>query len=797
MKFTLSWLSDHLDFFDGNDDISVISKTLTSLGLEVESVFDPSEKLKDFKVGCITEHSKHPNADKLSICKVDVGDQEMDIICGANNLSNGMKVVFAPVGIVIPESNEKLKKAKIRGIPSNGMLCSERELCISDEHDGIIELDKKAIIGSEASLYLDGLDPVFEIAITPNRQDCLGVRGIARDLSAKGLGKLKDRKIDKINGSFQSPINVNINDNAKDDCFVFFGRYLKNVKNVESPKWLRNRLISIGLKPISALVDITNYITFDLARPLHVFDAKKINGDLAVKNSLKDEKILALNDKIYNLDSCTTIIADEKAPVSIAGIIGGKESGAAIETQDIFIESALFNPISVAKSGRKYGIESDARYRFERGVDPNSAEGGIELATKLIMEICGGVPSSLVKAGEVRSINKKISIIPEKLNKYLGIEINRALAVEILNNLGFGTHEENSEIKIEVPSWRSDVFGEADIIEEIARIHGYDKIPIINFRGKSKVKNSEIHNTLQLRNKARKILVSRGLNECITWSFMSSKYAKHFSEDQINLLNPISKDLDVLRPSIVPNLIEAVRKNYVRGLDQLSFFEIGPIFHEKFSSKQLSVLTLARAGVKHHRSWKTNKSEFSVFDIKADVLSLLRFFNIEIDKLPIYQEQVKWLHPGRSAIIKNDKGNDIASFGEVHPLILREMNLECPVFVADIYIDNLASNSISLSRESFLSSDFPSVIRDFSFVVDKNISAQEITLPLKKSNIYEIKEVNVFDVYNDKLDKNKKSIAISIILEPSKKTFTDSEIEKICKKIIKIVNRSSGAELRN
>ncbi len=797
MKFTLSWLKDHIDFIDGSDEINVIAEALTSLGLEVESVFDPGEKLEGFKVGCITEYSKHPNADKLSICTVDIGNKLVDVICGANNLSNGMKVVYAPSGIVIPESNEKLKKAKIRGMPSDGMLCSERELCISDEHDGIIELEKKSIVGSEASIFLDNLDPVIEIAITPNRQDCLGVRGIARDLSAKGLGRLKDKKIDKINGNFQSPVNVCINDDSKDDCFVFYGRYLKSIKNTESPKWLKNRLISIGLKPISALVDITNYITFDLGRPLHVFDADKINGNLLVKSSLKGEKILALNDKVYNLDDCTTIIADEKKPLSIAGIIGGKESGAEIVTQNIFIESALFSPISVTKSGRKYGIESDARYRFERGVDPNSAEDGIELATKMIMEICGGTPSNLVKAGEAIAIKKKIKITPEKLNKYLGIEINKSSIIEILNNLGFGAYEEDSEIKTEVPSWRSDVIGEADIIEEIARIHGYDKIPITNFRGTSKLKNLEIHNTLQLRNKARKILVSRGFNECVTWSFMSSNYAKHFSRDQIKLLNPISKDLDVMRPSIAPNLIEAARKNYVRGLDQLSFFEIGPIFDEGLSSKQVNVLTLTRAGIKQQRSWKTNKSDFSVFDIKADVFSLLKYFNIETDKLPVNQEHIQWLHPGRSAIVRDKKGNDLAVFGEVHPLVLKKMDIEFPIFAADIYIDSFVSNIISVSREPFISSDLPSVMRDFSFVVDKNISAQEITLPLKKSNISEIKEVRVFDVYDDKLDKNKKSIAISVVLEPSKRTFTDIEIERICNKIIKIVNHSSGADLRN
>ncbi len=798
MKFTLSWLRDHIDFIDCKDDIITISETLTSLGLEVEEIFDPSERLKGFKVGCIVEYFKHPNADKLSVCKVDIGNEIIEVICGANNLIKGMKVVFAPTGSIIPENNEKLKKTKIRGVISNGMLCSERELCISDEHDGIIELEKNSIIGSEASQFLKSMDPVFEIAITPNRQDCLGVRGIARDLSAKGLGSLKILNINKIDGEFESPIKVDINDEAKNECCVFFGRYIKGVVNRESPSWLKDRLISIGLKPISALVDITNYITFDLGRPLHVFDSSKIDGDLSIRMSLNGEKIIALNDKVYDLDDSTIIISDKKNVLSLAGIIGGKESGTNINTKDIFIESALFKPVSVAKSGRKYGIESDARYRFERGVDPNSAELGIELATKMVIDICGGNPSEIVKAGEVSNINKEILIFPEKINNYLGMEISSNLVQEILFKLGFNVKTHNSGFEVKVPSWRSDIQGEADLIEEISRVNGYDKIPIVNFRGKPELKKSKLNGTLNIRNKVRKVLVNRGFNECITWSFMRKKYSEYYTNNQIELLNPISKELDVMRPSIIPNLIEASKRNFVRGLNQISLFEIGPIFDKKFPLKQANILTLVRAGIKNHRSWEKDKSEYSVFDIKADIIALLKFFNFEIDKLPIDQQAIPWFHPGRSAIIKDFNNNKLVSFGEVHPKILEEMDIDFPLVAADIYLEYFPDFDNLSSRKPFTPSDFPSVSRDFSFIVDKSVSAQDLILPIKKSNIAAIKEILIFDVFkHESIDKNKKSIAITVILEPSDKTFTDSEIEKICKKIIKIANYSSGAELRN
>ena len=798
MKFTFSWLKDHIDFIDSCDDINTISETLTSLGLEVENIFDPSERLKGFKVGCIIEYFKHPNADKLSVCKVDIGNEVVDVICGANNLSQDMKVVFAPAGIIIPENDEKLKKTKIRGVISNGMLCSERELCISDEHDGIIELKKESTIGSEASKFLDVLDPVIEIAITPNRQDCLGVRGIARDLSAKGLGDLKNLNIDKVSGKFESSISVRIDDTAKDKCIVFFGRFLKGVRNIESPKWLKERLISIGLKPISALVDITNYITYDLGRPLHVFDSDKIDGDLVVKISSKGEKITALNDKTYELNDSTTIISDDSKVLSIAGIIGGTETGAQIETKNIFIESALFDSIAVAKSGRKYGIDSDARYRFERGVDPQSAEMGIELATKMIMDLCGGTPSEVVKAGSVPNEDKKIFMDLEKIKKYIGIEIHYNTVKEILLKLGFNLSIKGSIIEVVVPSWRNDIVGKADIIEEISRVHGYDRIPTVKFRASKNLKKSSIHEALSLRNKSRKILVSRGFSECITWSFMAKRYAEYFSPKHIKLLNPISKELDVMRPSIIPNLAEAAKKNYVRGLNQISLFEVGPIFDNKFPSKQFNILTLVKAGLKFKRNWNQKKSEYSVYDIKADIMALLKFFNFEINILPIEQQSKAGFHPGRSAVIKDLKNNELASFGEVHPKILSEMDIEFPLIAANIFIDNFQPHSDLVSRDPFIPSDFQSVSRDFSFIVDKNVSAQELIMPLKKSNISSIKEVLIFDVFQkDSIEKDKKSVAISVILEPSKKTFTDTEIEKICKKIIKIVRHSSGAELRN
>ncbi len=797
MKFTLSWLKDHLDINPKNDNLVSISECLTSLGLEVENVSDPKKNLIGFKVGCIKNYYKHPNADKLSICEVDIGSNIVEIVCGADNLSKEMKVVFAPSGSIMPETNIKLKKTKIRGVVSNGMLCSERELCISDEHNGIIELEKDSEIGSEASLYLNNLDPVIEIAITPNRQDCLGVRGIARDLAAKKIGELKNLSIKEIQGDFDSPINVEIDSDSNKSCSLFLGRYFKGVKNVESPDWLQERLNSIGLKPISALVDITNYITFDLCRPLHVFDADNLNGDLSIRQSKKDEEVITLDDKKYQLDNACTVIVDDSGIISLAGIMGGMKTGSTIETKNVFLESALFDPIAVAKTGRHYGIDSDARYRFERGVDPNSAEDGMHLATQMILDICGGEPSRIVKAGEKKLNIKEIAIDSDRVRKHTGIDINNEEIENILNELGFKVLKYNGALLATVPSWRSDIYGEADIIEEVIRVFGYDKIPTSLFRVKGKQLKSKVDQFIEKKNRSRKVLVSRGFNECISWSFMSEEVASYFNSNPIKLMNPISRDLNVMRPSIIPNLVQASKRNFDRGFSEISLFEIGPIFDKDLNDKQNNIITLIRSGFRFRKNWRNNEGSFSVFDLKEDIFSLLHTFGIITEKLQIDQKSQKWFHPGKSAFVKEGNGNILASFGELHPELMNNMDITFPLVAGEIYINNLPIIDSLGSKEPFVASDFPSVTRDFSFVVNKSVSAQEIIFPLRESNIKTLKEINVFDIFEDKtFDEGKKFIAISVILESKDKTFTEVEIETICRKIIKIVKNSSGATLR-
>ena len=578
MKFSLSWVSEHIEF---NPDITldIISNSLTNLGLEVESIKNPADKLKDFIIAEIIDVNPHPNADKLSICKVDLGKKTVSVVCGAANVRKNLKVVFAPLGATIPSSGLILKKKEIRGYTGEGMLCSGEELCLEDDSDGIIELSNGAPKGEVYSDWLGISDPIFEIGLTPNRGDCASVKGIARELAVIGLGVLKDTNKTKIKGSFKSPINWNIkldNEN-KNACTYVTGRYFKNLKNIESPDWLKNRLNSIGLKPISALVDLTNFLTFDLGRPLHVFDANKLDGNLCIRMAKNGEQIKALDNKNYNLNNNILIIADDSSPVSIAGVMGGEESACDENTTEMFLESAYFDSSSVAKSGRSLNILSDARYRFERGVDPNFVDEGINIMTNLVLEICGGVVSEEVNFGNNKFKRKQIEYNCSKVNKIGGINIDTIQQINILKKLGFEVEEKNKKLKVLIPSWRHDIEEEVDIVEEQLRIYGYDQLEEFSLNNNYSLKN-KILSFDEYRNRiASETLAKKSLYESVTFSFLSMKDFEMYSENinPVILDNPISEDLSVMRPSLLPNLINNFIKNNNKGLKILEIYEVG------------------------------------------------------------------------------------------------------------------------------------------------------------------------------------------------------------------------------
>ena len=600
MKFTISWLNEHLD--TKKSDKELIHQ-LTNIGLEVEDVVNASEIFSNFVVAQVKEEKKHPNADKLKVCKVDIGSDIVEVVCGAPNVEKGMKVVYAPPGSVIPSTQMKLKASKIRGVESSGMMCSEFELGISDDHDGIIKLDDNLKIGQPYAEIAGLDDTMIEIGITPNRQDCLGVSGIARDLSAAGIGKLIDRQIQVSKGSFKSPIKIEIDN--KNSCPAFAGRYIKNVKNSESPEWLKNKLQSIGLRPISALVDITNFVMFDLNRPLHVYDADKIDEKIIVRSSKKGESFKALDEKEYHLEDGMCVIADKSKVLGLGGIMGGENTGCTANTINVFLESALFDPVNTAKTGRKLSILSDARYRFERGVDPNSVHYGIDKASQLIVDICGGELSEVRLAGEIPLSSKSILLDIDRLKKRLGIDINEKETVTILENLGINTSKKDTEILCEIPSWRQDINEEADLTEEIIRIKGYDALPTLDIRSVNKVNQSILSEPQKRITSTKRFLASRTYNELITWSFSSSGDSHFYNNvEDLKILNPISEDLDVLRPSLIPNLIGAIKKNISRDHETFSFFEIGNQFLSCNPNDQISVACGIQSGIKQKKNWK-------------------------------------------------------------------------------------------------------------------------------------------------------------------------------------------------
>ncbi|MEE2699463.1 MAG: phenylalanine--tRNA ligase subunit beta [Pseudomonadota bacterium] len=804
MKFTLQWLKEHLDTSACLDDIV---ERLTMIGLEVDKVHDRSRDLKDFVVGKVLETQNHPDADRLHICQVDIGTEKVEVVCGAPNVRKGMLGVFAPSGSYIPGTGILLKPTKIRGVLSNGMLLSEREVNISDDHDGIIELVENFAPGTSAAEAMGLSESVIEIEITPNRGDCLGVRGVARDLAASGIGILKQLDTTPVKGKFRSPIRVNLDlkKSYENACPFFVGRFIREVKNIESPNWLKDKLIAVGLRPISSLVDITNLMTLDLNRPLHVFDAANLKGDLQVRISKSGEKFLALDGKEYELDSSMTVIADDNGPKALGGIIGGADSGCNNDSKDVFIESAYFNPIRTARTGRKLNILSDARYRFERTVDPKFLVHGMEIATRLILEICGGKPSELVFAGEEPKWERKIKLRLHRIENFGGIKLKASIVKEILSALGFDFKEikENKEslLQVHVPSWRPDIVGEACLVEEVIRIYGYDKIPAVSMESVNNLPSPALNLDQRRCFLARRRLAGRGLTEVVTYSFICNKHASLFGGglESLKLINPISSDLDYLRPSLLPNLITAVGRNFDRGSDVVSIFEIGPRFTGDKPEDQDIVVAGVRFDQSGGRHWSGVHQPVDVFDVKADALDILGGAGVSVEKVEAIAEAPSWYHPGHSGLLRLGPKQVIAHFGEIHPGVLQEFGVKGIVYGFEVFLDSLPvkKDKKSKARPHIELSQYQAVKRDFAFVVDEDVTAEQALRAVRGADKKLITDVSLFDVFRGgELDVGKKSLAVTVVFQPKDKTLTDAEIDSLAEKIVVNVKKITGGLLR-
>ncbi|MFH1158117.1 MAG: phenylalanine--tRNA ligase subunit beta [Pseudomonadota bacterium] len=812
MKFPLSWLKWYLDTAATLDEIS---QKLTAIGLEVEGIEDRASTFKGFVVGHIVSAEKHPDADKLQCLIVDTGKEKLKVVCGAPNAHAGMKGVFAPAGSYIPGSDMTLKKTLIRGQESNGMMCSERELLLSEEHKGVIELPDSAVTGSPAADALGVNDPVIEINLTPNRGDCASVYGIARDLAATGIGTLKPPKAVTVAGKFKNPVSVILEDTQT--CPLFIGRYIRGVKNGASPKWLQDHLKAVGQKPISVLVDITNYMTLGLNRPLHVFDADKLKGNIHVQLSRKGEKLEALNDKTYDLDDGMVVICDDSGVLALGGVIGGVSSAVDADTKNVYLECAYFSPASIARTGQKLQIDSDARYRFERGIDPGFTEDGAEIATEMILEQCGGEASELSGAGKTPDISRTIFYAPERLKLLGGSDLSEARQLEILNALGFTVATSGKAWAVKTPGWRHDVEGAADIVEEILRIDGYDNIPAVPVVREPGEKRAALSPLQKRVVAARHILAGRGLYETVTWSFMDDAKADlfgaqlHQNKKALTLVNPISADLAVMRPSILPNLIEAAGKNADRGIPDAALFEVGGVYKSPEYDGQLTVAGGVRSGNAEPRHWSRPARSADAMDAKADALAVLEACGVNTGSLQITADAPEWYHPGRSGVLRLGPAV-LAYFGEFHPRVLPKSasafsedfssafgGKRDGAFVGfEVFLQNIPSPKRKGPRRELLKpSPFQPVLRDFAFIVDQTVEAGKLVRVLRDTDKSLISGVEIFDVYTGKgVEPGKKSVALAVTLQPVEKTLTDEDIAALSAKIIGSVQKQTGGALR-
>lgn len=801
MKFTLSWLKDHLDT---DASLDQIVERLTSIGLEVESV-DDKAALKPFVIAKVLTASRHPDADKLQVLTVDTGDgKPVQVVCGAPNARAGLIGAFAAPGAYVPGIDVTLSVGKIRGVESHGMMCSERELQLSDEHNGIIDLPADAPVGTSFAAYAHLDDPMIEINLTPNRPDATSVHGIARDLAASGLGTLKGDAVAPIAGEGDCPVKVSIE--APELCPGFALRLVRGVKNGPSPKWMQQRLLAIGLRPINALVDITNYVTFDRGRPLHVFDAKKVAGNLVVRRGREGDKVLALDGREYAPTSEMCVIADDNGVESIAGIMGGEHSGCDENTTDVLIESALWDPITTARTGRTLGIITDARYRFERGVDPEFMVPGVELATRLVLELCGGQPTKTDVVGYAGHTAKVVSLPLSEIKRLTGIDVPKAESLDILTRLGFGVKGDGDVVEVAVPSWRPDVDGKADLVEEVMRIHGVDNIapqPL----GAHDAVNGKILTTLQIRTRsARRALAVRGMMEAVTWSFIPAKHAELFGggHDSLKLSNPIAADMSDMRPSLLPGLIAAAQRNADRGLSDVALFEVSGIYENDTAEGQRRVAAGVRRGTAKlegsGRNWSGNAGNVGVFDAKADAIAALEACGAPVDRLQIETGAPGWYHPGRSGVIKLGPKVVLGTFGEFHPRTLEGLDVSGPLCGFEVYVDAVPEPKAkpTKTKPKLELSAFQAVKRDFAFVVDKAVDAGTLTRAALAADKKLITAVSVFDIFEGaSLGEGKKSVAIEVSIQPVEKTLTDQDFEALAARIVENVKKQTGGALRS
>ncbi|MEE9374783.1 MAG: phenylalanine--tRNA ligase subunit beta [Rhizobiaceae bacterium] len=802
MKFTLSWLKDHLDT---DATLDTIVETLTMIGLEVEDV-DDRAAFQPFTIAKVLSAEKHPDADKLQVLSVDVGDgKPLQVVCGAPNARKGLIGAFAGPGTYVPGIDVTLGVGNIRGVESFGMMCSERELEISEDHDGVIDLPEDAPIGTPYADYAGLNDPIIEIGITPNRPDALGVAGIAKDLAAAGLGTVKTPAIVAVAGKGACPVDVKLEFDGEPLCPAFGLRFVKGVKNGASPKWMQMRLKAIGLRPISALVDMTNYITFDRGRPLHVFDADKVSGNLVVRRAKDGEEFSGLDDKEYKLTADNCVISDDNGIESLAGVMGGLNSGCDENTTNVLIESALWEPLNVARTGRELGIITDARYRFERGVDPAQMEPGLDLATQMVLELCGGEASVKVIAGTVPAPDLVIEFPVSETKRLTAIDVSTKETIDILTRLGFGVEGSGETLSVSVPGSRPDVHGKADLVEEVMRIHGINNIEPQPLPAMSAV-GQKILTTGQTRTRnTRRSLAARGMSEAVLYSFIPKNHAEAFGggAPELALANPIASDMSDMRPSLLPSLLAAAKRNVDRGTGDLAIFEVSHVYHGMEPQDQHRAASGIRRGTARlentGRAWSGNAQPVDWLDAKEDAFAVLAACGMDPSKVQIEAGGADWYHPGRSGTIKLGPKVTIGTFGEFHPMSLELMDVTGPLCGFEIFLDAIPAprKKANRSKGALIVSSLQAVKRDFAFVMDKSVQAALVLRAANGADKKLISNVRVFDVFEGaSIGEDKKSLAIEVTIQPSDKSLTDEEIDAIAAKVVENVNKTTGGVLR-
>ncbi|MBV1692830.1 MAG: phenylalanine--tRNA ligase subunit beta [Hyphomicrobiales bacterium] len=810
MKFTLSWLKDHLDTSASLDEIK---RTLDTIGLEVEGIEDPSAALGRFTIARVLEAKRHPNADKLQVLKVEIepGKPAVEVVCGAPNARAGMIGVFAPLGTYIPGTGITLEKKPVRGVVSNGMMLSEREMQLSEDHTGIVDLDAK--LGEKVGArYVDVLgldDPIIEVKLTPNRPDCTGVRGIARDLAAAGLGTLKaEPKLPLVEGTHDCPVDIRLEfpAGAESACPCFAGRYIKGIENGSSPAWMQKRLKAAGQRPINAVVDVTNYVSIDRGRPLHVYDADLLEGAIRARLGKAGETFLGLNGTTYAVDDTMCVIADDARVLGFGGILGGQDTGCTEKTRNILIECAYFDPLRTAQTGRKANVQTDARYRFERGVDPAFIEPGLDLATHLMMQVAGGTPSRRRIAGKPPIKPFTVPFAFDRVERLMGIKLAEKDMRRTLETLGFKLAGKGPRYDVTVPSWRPDIQGPADLVEEIARIAGLETVPAAPLpRLSSGVTKATLTDIQKRVRRARRMLAGRGMVEAITWSFITSNEAKHFGggADALELANPISSEMTVMRPSLLPGLLAAAARNQNRGFRDLALFEVGQAYRGDRDTDQLMCATGVRTGastlVGAGRHWREAAGEASLFDVKADVVAVLAAAGFDVAKAQVTRDAPAWFHPGKSATLRLGPKTVLAHFGELHPATLALMDVTGPAAAFEVLLDALPKEKRkSRARPPMAAADLLPVTRDFAFVVAETVAAGDIVKAALAADKALIRDVAVFDLYTGTgLPPGHASVAIEVTIQPSDRTLTDAEIEAVGKKVVAEVQKATGGQIRS